>query len=348
MRRLLALVAVATGASLGVAACNPVQPYAALVNGHAVTQHDLNTELEGIASSPQYMNALEQNGGGSIFGQVKGGRTFDPQFADAVLRQEVFFELLRQEMVARHLTVTNDDLAAAKQDANSLLGAAVLKSMPADYRDVLIRRTAEQTVLEADLTHTDVSPSAVSAYYAAHRDTFVNVCLQNIVVPTQTGAQQVEAALAKGQSFAVLAQQLSTDQNSAQSGGQLGCGPAVNLPAPYDQAVRTQAVGVVGPPVQGQGGWYVIEVTARQPMSPSAAGPDIRKAILADGNNALNAWLESALRKAHITVDPRYGRFTATGPGGVAGVVPATPPNPRTDDPTTTTAPSSAPASPTG
>ena len=339
MRRLLVLVAAAAAMVLGAAACNPVTPYAALVNGQAVSSQDLNMELEAIRDSPQYLASLEANQI-SVTGEGKG--TFNADFVAQVLRRQVFWALVHQAVVDRHLVITAEDLQAAADDVRQQLGyPGEFESLPKDYRQFLAQHQAEVTALQASLARVDVSPAAIAAYYAAHRQQFVEACVQHILVASQAQAAQIKAALAAGAPFDQEARANSTDQGSIQAGGRLGCGPTTQYVAPFAQAVQTLPLNQVSDPVQTQFGWHLIEVTARQQQPLSQAAPQIRAQLLQQSQSALNAFIDRRVARSNIAVDSRYGRWVTAGPGGQSGVVPPRAPTPRSDTPTTAaTAPS--------
>ncbi|HZU71443.1 MAG TPA: peptidylprolyl isomerase [Acidimicrobiales bacterium] len=327
MRRALSLVATALGAAalaLVAGACNPVNPYAALVNGQAISQTAVNVELQAIRNSPQYMAQL-QNAQVTVTGQ--GESTYSPSFVSQVLSRQIGLKLVSEEVQARHIPITADDLAAAEQDVRSEFSfPGEFASLPRSYQQTLIERQAEVTALEARLSGVKVDSAAVAAYYQEHRAAMVNVCVQHILVTSQAEAQAIKAQLDGGADFAQLAQADSIDQGSASAGGQLGCGPAAQYVPQFARAVETLPLNVVSDPVQSQYGWHIIEVTARSPLTLAQAAPQIRQQLLSSAGQSIGDWLARGLARADIVVDPRYGHFSVA--GGQPTVIPPTPPNP--------------------
>jgi len=348
VRKALFLGAAAVGLSLTAAACNPIEPYAALVNGQAITQTALNQELEAVRSSPQVMQTLAQN---QLAVTGAGQETFSSDFAAQVLRGEIFYALIHQEVVRRRLTVTGADLASARQDAAAEFGSpGEFQSLPGYYQDVLVHRSADANALAAAIGRVHLGAAAIAAYYAAHRAEYVEACVQHILVATQAEAAQVKADLAAGKPFDQEAAAKSTDTGSAANGGRLGCGPANQYVAPFAHAVETLPVGVVSDPVQSQFGWHIIEVTARTQQPLSAVESQIRQQLLSNASQSLNGFLQQASARADIVVNARYGTWVRSGPNG-PGVQPPQAPNVRSDGPGSggqSSGPSGGPSGPPG
>ena len=315
MRKVL-ILAVGVLALAG-AACNPISPYAARVNGGTISQGDLNSELTAIRSDPGYLNQIESQS------QVTGAGqdSFDSSFVAQVLNREIVFELVHQQAASRGITISGQDLTLARADVASALGGAnIFNGLPLSYQASLIRHSAEVTALEARLAHADVSLQAMANYYAAHQQSFVQQCVSHILFTSQSDAAAARAQIVAGAPFADVAQSESQDQASAAQGGSLGCGPTGRFVSGFEQAVDALPTGQLSQPIQSQFGWHLIVVTSRQPLSFAQAQPQIRAALLANAQTALTSTLQRAESRASITVNPRYGTYRVT--GGQAGITP--------------------------
>lgn len=93
-------------------------------------------------------------------------------------------------------------------------------------------------------------------------DAFVNA--RHILVETEEEAQDVIDALNNGESFAELAQAVSTDTGSGANGGELDWGPVVQYVTEFADAVRDAPIGEIVGPVESQFGFHVIQVRARE------------------------------------------------------------------------------------
>ena len=90
---------------------------------------------------------------------------------------------------------------------------------------------------------------------------FVNA--RHILVGTQAEAENILAALEDGESFAMLAQTLSTD-SSAPNGGELTWAPISRYVKEFADAVREAEIGAYVGPVSTQFGYHVIQVRGRE------------------------------------------------------------------------------------
>lgn len=335
MRKLLCLVAGLVGLGLGASACNPVTPYAAVVNGTSISTAQVDMEMQAIKDNPTLRGQVEQPGSGiTITGAGPG--TFDTSFASQVLSRQIEFTVLEQEMARHHVRVTPADLRAAREDILNggefpPTGAGAFASLPADYQSVLVRRQADLNRFGAALGGVDISPGAISAYMAQHAADLQNVCAEWIQVGSAADAATVEADLKAGTSFSAEAQAKSQDQNTSSQGGQLGCHAGLiygQLGAAVEKAVTTIPVGQPSPPVSSAQGLVIIEVTSRTPLSPSVAESNARQTLIASGQNQIGQEIEPSVTKADVVVDARYGRWVRTGSNGPQ-VVPPRVPAPR-------------------
>jgi peptidyl-prolyl cis-trans isomerase D len=90
------------------------------------------------------------------------------------------------------------------------------------------------------------------------------VYLRHILVATQEEAQDVIAALSAGESFADLAQAVSTDGGSASNGGIYEWAPSLNYVDAFKDASETLTIGQISEPVETEFGFHVMQVLGRE------------------------------------------------------------------------------------
>jgi parvulin-like peptidyl-prolyl isomerase len=343
VRKLLLLVAAALGSGLVASACNPATPYAAVVNGKVIPASDLNFEMSSIAGNPtdvaSIRSATSANGSAlEIRGQAAG--TYGTTFASEVLRQEILYQLIGAELAHRHAQVTPYELTAAKADVPAALQgsgqtAVDLNLFPKAYQQILIRRQAELEALEATLAGQSLTAETVSRYYSSHSSIFFEACASRIEVANPLAALAVESDLAKGVAFATEAGSKSTDTQTASQGGVLGCGTGLQFQSSFGSgfagAVAGTALNTPSAPVTVPNGYDVIEVTRRQALPVSAAYSQIRQELTNAGGTALESLLTRDVGQAAVTVDARYGTWSASAVNGVSGVIPPSPPQAHSD-----------------
>src|SRR5581483_3512791 len=98
------------------------------------------------------------------------------------------------------------------------------------------------------------------------------VWARHILVKDEATAKQVEDRLAKGEDFATIAKEMSTDTGSAVVGGDLGWfGKGAMVPE-FETAAFSLKVGEISQPIQSQYGYHIIQVLAHEnvPLDASA------------------------------------------------------------------------------
>ena len=301
-------------------ACGSVSPYAAKVDSKSISQNDLETELRSIAANGPYLALIESRQ------QVKGtgAGTFDASFTALALTRQIYYQLIGTELANRKLAVGPSDLAAARATViEQIQGEDVFKDFPKSYQDELVRRQAQLDLLTLSLNgQTGSADEATKAYYDAHKDDFANLCVSHILVATQEQADDVKARIDRGEDFATVAKAVSTDTQSAQKGGELGCdiNSETGFVPEFLLAVFAQPVGQVGAPVKTQFGFHVIKVTSRVVPPFDEVKAAARQKLADSGQEKLLTWLQETITKAKIEINPRYGTFNKE--GASPGVVP--------------------------
>lgn len=330
--------------TLVTTACgDTIRPAAARVNGMAITQDDLDAELDGIRTNTAYVASIEQ-GGMDVTGSGEG--TITNAFVGRVLTRQIFLRLIHDELVRRKIEITAADRAQARPGVvDSVGGDKVFGAFPKAYRDLLVERDAEVTKLQTVLGGAEADDAAVKAVYEANPARFSQTCVSHILFAvngpdgqpdtTATGAQidrlKTEAAAAKaeiaaGADFAAVAAQRSADASNKARGGDLGCGPAGRFVPNFETAMAALDVGVVSEPVVTEFGVHLVKVSDRKPQTLEEAAPLIRQQLAGSGQAEFSKFLETSLAKAKVSVNPRYGRFSkdAQAPGIIPPGAPST------------------------
>jgi parvulin-like peptidyl-prolyl isomerase len=299
---LLALFAVLLVAlSLALAACgggdavdDPGAAVVARVNGESVTQSDVDDVR---AES-----------------RLAGEETA----ADAALDEAIGRELVRQEAARLGLAVTAAAIDARVAEVAERAGGeeALAQALrEAEMSAEQLRRGAEYGLLRGEVRDTrfaDVSTTdaAVRRFYRRNvEELFTEPAaahLGMIVVRTERLGDKVADELADGAAFADLARMYTRDPESKESGGDLGWIALASLPEVLGAVVEGMAEGEVAGPVQGPGGWYVLELRGRRPASVTPFAEvedDLRQELdLRRRTRALDRWIEAERARAEVVV----------------------------------------------
>lgn len=292
---------------------------AATINGTSISTKDVVEELDAINSNQQYLQAIDtefKQQGQSVVGATPG--TYDAAFVAAVVRRQMQFALVHDEVVRRGLHADDICKQAAKNDLLQSLGAsdvaqgqALYDSFPADYQARLRGWYEDEFALQADLAQQPCGSADVAkAYFDAHPDDFAQNCISLIAVNDQNLADSIVTEARAGADFATLAQQFSTDPQTAAAGGDAGCHTPDEFPSTIAPIVQGTAVGAVADPISNnQGGYVLIKINDRKPANFTDVGSRAEELAAQAQAVDFSAWLTKAQAASHVTVDPRYGTF---------------------------------------
>ena len=156
------------------------------------------------------------------------------------------------------------------------------------YRGDLSEQLLAQRLRDKQIPKRPVSAAEAEAFFRANPGKFpkvpAQVKLQVIQIPPAADSVAEAKAKAKiidvrkrltagGEKFAKVAGELSEDENTARSGGDLGFLPRGALDGALDQAVADAKLHVLSPPVRSSAGWHLFEVLERDTIR-TAAGSD--------------------------------------------------------------------------
>jgi parvulin-like peptidyl-prolyl isomerase len=347
MKRPLALFVAAVAIALVGSACSSTLTDAATIKFSqqgksqtvAVTRDDLLTEVGKIVANKPFATWLKQN----KFTVNKDVST-DTAVSAIWLSQLIHQQAIDQLVKARHVKVTSAIQATAAKDVVNIFPTAdIYPAFDAKFRAILADRQARTEALLA--SYTDVSQSAGQKYFDAHKSQFACASGRNIahiLVATQSAAQQLLDQLKAGASFATLAQQHSTDTQSAVQGGNLGCLQAGAFVPVFQTAAENAPFDTPTGPVHSQFGYHIILVTHANPTYESSRAA-VEQALAQAGSASAQKDIDGLLKAFKVHIDPRFGTWglTPNGQGqSVYEVSPPTSPKPSTNRDGTTTTPS--------
>ncbi len=218
------------------------------VGNELIRQSDIEMGLSGVA--PQQRKEVQN----------------DPEARDRYVKSFVEFRLLVAK--GRKMGLENSDFFKKR------LSFAADQIIATE----LMNRDAEVLKKKIELTEPELK-----AYYEAHKDKFQTTAdtysARHILVKIKANADdkeglsdadakakiaKVQAELKAGKKLADLAKEYSDDPGSKDTGGLYeGFDPSQMVPE-FGNAVKSQAIGVVGEPVKTQFGYHLIEVTDKK------------------------------------------------------------------------------------
>lgn len=374
MKRLVLLVclgvltAVATG-------CN-LQAPAATVNGEAIAQSTVSSDIEATIANTNAECAMQIQDGlsQSPIGTGTEDDTSTPNavttaFAAQELEGLILQTIEEQTLAQHHAAVTSGDVSAALADYESQLtaqqsqgsvptgctlttSAPLASQLPKTFLRQRAVSLADQEVFEVTVAHVDLSEAAERSYYAAHLAEVDQECLNIVVADTSSAAQALRNQIASGTSFATASTSASADAAVTPPGGEVQCVYPSEVSGQFGTAlgatIDALSTGQLSEPLTwsaqsttgGQTTYYlVVQMRARQLVPFDTLRSTIRQVLLEQHSAVVSATLRRLVARSSVTVDPRYGTWSAK--QGVAVPTPPPPafvPNPGADQASSQTA----------
>lgn len=320
---------------------------AATVNGVTIDRSEFEKELKALRDNDE----LQIAGGEGLTGTGTG--TVSADLSAGWLTALIYDALITGEFNKRKLKLTKDDTEAAQAQLSSQFGnPKVAVAFPEWFRKRLAGRNARALAVRKALSGYDLSQASLERYYEENKAQFTQACLSHILVKTREEADSIVADLKVAGDvparFAELAKSRSSDQGSAERGGDLDCNPKGIFVDTFDEAAFSVPVATVSDPVQTQFGFHLLYVRERKVVPFAEAREQAKTQLNAKTQESLSTFLAEAAQKAKVDLDDRYGDWTSR-PGGVPEVVPAPAPavpDSRPGATTATTAPGPLPSDP--
>jgi parvulin-like peptidyl-prolyl isomerase len=299
---LVAGIAVGLGAWPAMAA---EQEIAARVNGEPVTRG----QFDRMVANPLTLQQAQQE-----LGVEEPDRKALERLA---MRKLVHLRLLVQEAGRRQITVTQKELDEAitalrrRFDELKDFGLWVKQQGlddPELFESIRTDMLAERATA-ALVEGVSVTAEQAQQYFEAHQDDLIigaEVRLRIIAVSNKAEAQEIVAAVQKGEPFDRLARRRSMGRLAAK-GGDTGWVQVQALPSPLQEAaVELKPGEVSGPLEKGPGAFLIVGLQDRRPVrakSLAEARPEIERRLLPEKRReVVQQWLAEQEKKAKVEI----------------------------------------------
>lgn len=230
------------------------QPLAAMVNGQPILLDDYQKETARFeaAMAGQGLD-LEGEEGQTKLAQMRR------QVLDSMIKQV----LIEQAAAQKGIAVSEEELETAIQESIEEGGGR------AGFEEWLRISDLTYEDFEAELRFQLLFQTVFEQVTASVPTTAEQVHARHILVDTEEEAQAVLTQLQAGEDFAVLARQLSQDENTKEAGGDLGFFYRGLLISPeVEEAAFALLPGQISEVVRSQFGYHIVQVLEREPDRP--------------------------------------------------------------------------------
>ncbi len=293
------LVALLGVLALVLAACGSDSPAALTVGSKTVDQSTVNQELAAIKKNSVLKTQAVTNG------------KLDPTAVATWLTSVVQTQVAAEAVDKAGTKITKADKNQAKSWADTFFGdPSAFKAFPKSFRDAAVERYTSVPAYVRTHTKAPTDTDVRSAYDSSLvRNCASRRYVWHILTTSEQAANAAEAALASGAPFEEVAAKTSTDSQSAQRGGALGCIDGQQIDATFAAAAAATPLGTVSAPVQTPYGWHVIKVDDVEKALPfDSVKSEIRTDLIEQGPEGRKK-LQKLMANTKVKVASRYGRW---------------------------------------
>jgi len=329
VKRLVSALAAAVALGLVGAACSSggssstssssTPEDAAVVNGVGIKRSDFDADIADYVHNKLFVAT------GQAGDNVDTTGTASVDFVRKTLQADILFELVRQEVARRKLTVRSTDDAYVRAQTIARFDQSgspdIFNAFPMRFQTRALLQTANLLTLQDALGGGPVDAAAVRAAYDADPRQFGQICVRHILSLTQDDAKNVLAELQQGADFAATATKETEDQSTAGTGGAIrnpdgSCPTAAQLDPDFAQAALAATPGQPTGPVQTKLGWHILLVDDVKVLPfekvQSAAALAAEKKVSDTAAPLLTQFLQSGVAGS-IHVNPKYGVWDPAG-----------------------------------
>jgi parvulin-like peptidyl-prolyl isomerase len=305
--------ACSSGGSSSTSSASTPEDDAAVVNGVGIKRSDFEADVADYVHNKLFVET------GQAGDDVDKTGTASVDFVRKTLQADILFELLRQEVARRKLTVLSTDDAYVRAQTVARFDQSgspdIFNAFPTRFQTRALLQTANLLTLQDALGGGPVDAAAVHAAYNADPRQFGQICVRHILLLTQDDAKNVMTELQQGADFAATATKETEDQSTAGAGGAIrnpdgSCPTAAQLDPDFAKAALAATPGQATGPVETKLGWHVILVDDVKVLPfeqvQSAAAVAAEKKVSDTAAPLLNQFLQSGVAGS-IHVNPRYG-----------------------------------------
>ncbi|MGE7923662.1 peptidylprolyl isomerase [Viridibacillus arvi] len=255
--------------------------YVAKINGEKITQSELNKELVS-------------------------------QYGTDVLSTLITNKVIELEAVKKKITVSDKEIQAELDDLQNSYGGkeafeAALESNAMTLQGAKDNIKTYLTTTKLIEPTIDITEKELKTYFKENKDTFSQeeqVQASHILVEDKDTAKEVQKKIEKGEDFAELASEYSTDTASASNEGNLGYFGKGEMDESFEKAAFSMKVDEISDPIKTDYGYHIIKVTGKKAAKEATfenSKDNVKTALMNEKINAnYSTWLSSLYEEYEI------------------------------------------------
>lgn len=285
-------------ASLIAGGCS--QKVAATVNGEKIYLNEVDEIYEQTVSRHPEQNDQETA----------------KQFKEQILEGLITEKLIAQEAKKKKIKVTDKEVSKEIDNIKKMFKTEqefndALQKQNMDEKDLLknvennllLERVKAKVIGEVKITDTQAKE-----HYDKNKDQFKvgdQVDVSHVLVKDEKTAKEVKEKLDKGEDFAALAKEYSTDDSNKDKGGSLGFITKEQVVPEFGNAAFKLKKGEISGPVKTEFGFHIIKLNDTKKASTKSF-EEVKELIISqlteeEKSKLFNTWLDEVRKKAKIT-----------------------------------------------
>lgn len=216
-------------------------------------------------------------GNSEVVASVNGEKISKDELYDAMLKQsgqEILDALISQRVIEleakkQKITVSEKDIEKELDKYYEQYGGEEAFNQTLAQNGLTLDKIKKDLELNVKVNkllkpRISIPEEELKTYFEENKATFAQekqVKASHILVETEEKANEIKGKLAKGEDFAKLAKENSTDTGSKENGGDLGFFGSGQMVKEFEETAFALKVGEISAPVKTQYGYHIIKVT---------------------------------------------------------------------------------------